>query len=323
MNKISSDKIIGAMVGAAVGDAVGFPIRSYSACDIYDLFGEKGLFKVKLPNLAKSVSFTSVRNLLALNSLCQNDNDKNFVDKIFDSYSTHARFIFEKSNSLPEPFSELSELFTLKGADPHELKDILRYSSGTINNRINDHSDNMCLGAVISIGVFFSESDAALMGANVAALTHGHDLALLSSAFAACLISTILRNPELRLYDAVIKTKTTVMEMLVFSKYLSDFSVTFDTALELAESDVSQLQAIRKIGTGYSAHDAVMIAVYSSLKHFRGYGAAVMCAVNHDGDSAMTGFLTGGIMGAYLGKKHIPQKLLEDVRLLSIIENIC
>ena len=47
-----------------------------------------------------------------------------------------------------------------------------------------------------------------------------------------------------------------------------------------------------------------------------------MCAVNHSGDSDSTGAICGNIMGAFLGRKKIPDYYIKYLELLDVIEEI-
>ena len=46
---------------------------------------------------------------------------------------------------------------------------------------------------------------------------------------------------------------------------------------------------------------------------------AIICAINHDGDSDSTGAVAGNILGAYLGYSKIPDYYIEHLELKDII----
>ncbi len=94
-----------------------------------------------------------------------------------------------------------------------------------------------------------------------------------------------------------------------------------ELAEELATTSVPNHEAIRKIGRGWIAEEALAISVYCSLvaKTFK---QGVLMAVNHDGDSDSTGAITGNLLGAMLGVKAIPEKWLEPLELRDTITEI-
>ena len=81
------------------------------------------------------------------------------------------------------------------------------------------------------------------------------------------------------------------------------------TAFFLANSDAEPETAIRKLGEGWVAEEALAIALYCALKEPNPRKALQM-AVNHDGDSDSTGAVCGNIMGAIYGYEAMKRKRL-------------
>ena len=76
------------------------------------------------------------------------------------------------------------------------------------------------------------------------------------------------------------------------------------------------------IGEGWVAEETLAIAIYSSLKYSSSFEDAIICAVNHDGDSDSTGAVAGNIMGAYLGYDSIPEYYINNLELKDVIIEI-
>ena len=93
-------------------------------------------------------------------------------------------------------------------------------------------------------------------------------------------------------------------------------------AINLANSSVNDIDAIRKIGEGWVAEETLAIAIYSTLKHFDSFEDAIVASVNHSGDSDSTGAVTGNIMGALLGFSAIPDHYRKDLELIETLEDI-
>ena len=79
-------------------------------------------------------------------------------------------------------------------------------------------------------------------------------------------------------------------------------------AVKLAHSDISDADAIRTLGEGWVAEEAWAIALYCTIRHIDSVEDAIIASVNHDGDSDSTGSITGNIMGAIYGYKHIKER---------------
>jgi ADP-ribosylglycohydrolase len=67
------------------------------------------------------------------------------------------------------------------------------------------------------------------------------------------------------------------------------------------------------------AEETLAIAVYSALRRPDDFEAAIIAAVNHNGDSDSTGSACGNIMDAYLGYEAIPGKFKSHLESLDVI----
>lgn len=93
-------------------------------------------------------------------------------------------------------------------------------------------------------------------------------------------------------------------------------------ALDLAQTDMPDVEAIERIGGGWTGHEALAIAVYSAVKHADNFEDAIVSAVNHSGDSDSTGAICGNIVGCLLGRKAIPSYYTDHLELLAVIEEM-
>ncbi len=313
------------MLGSAAGDALGYPVRDWTACDIFDRFGAKGIREHITKDGRAQISYNTQIGAFVATALasCFLGNSDDYLNSVYSSYQRYFEMISDSVTTGDKLLlARYREFCEPRDFTPNDLKSSFGNGRGSLKKRLNDINDTKCLAPGFVTGILFNESDAAVMGANIAALTHGNDLAIISSAFVSSLISTIIRNPCIKIHQAITSAKDTIMDMLVFSDSLSDFSIPFDKAVELSFGNLPDIQAIKEIGTGQRAEEAIAIAVYCVLKHFRGFGSAIVSAVNHSGNSSVTGFLVGGIMGAYLGKKHIPEKYLKNLEGVDAITSV-
>ena len=79
-------------------------------------------------------------------------------------------------------------------------------------------------------------------------------------------------------------------------------------ALELANQEILDHEAISQLGEGWVGDEALAIAIYCASRHIDSIEDAIIASVNHDGDSDSTGSICGNIMGAIHGYEHMAKR---------------
>ena len=107
-----------------------------------------------------------------------------------------------------------------------------------------------------------------MIGAEAAALTHGHPLGYIPAAALVHIVSLASHWDGLSLTEIVDDMKIAISEQFADSKYLSPFIELVDKAVTLAKSKVSDEDAIRQLGEGWVAEEtlAIAITVLSNMK---------------------------------------------------------
>ena len=181
---------------------------------------------------------------------------------------------------------------------------------------------------VAPIGLYFDEGPLSIeeidrIGAEAAALTHGHSLGYIPAAALVHIIQRISHGDSMTVLEAVEDMKRAISGQFASDEYLNDFLNLVDRAVALSQdAHMDDLNAIQEIGQGWVAEETLAIAIYCSLKYCDDFEKAIVAAVNHSGDSDSTGAVTGNIVGAYLGYHKIPQKFLTALELKQIILDI-
>ena len=160
--------------------------------------------------------------------------------------------------------------------------------------------------------------DVDMVGAETAALTHGHDLGYTPAA-ALVHIVNMVSHSTVPLLSAVEDAKNALKFEFAQAEHLPKMIMLIDKAIELSNESIDDLDAIRELGKGWVAEETLAIAIYCSLKHQNDFEKAIIAAVNHSGDSDSTGAVTGNILGAYLGFSAIPQKYIDNLELKNTI----
>ena len=160
------------------------------------------------------------------------------------------------------------------------------------------------------------------IGAEVAAITHGHELGYLPAAALVHIISILVRNEDMPLQVAIKDAMAALGEQFANATHLDVLLALMQKAIDLASTQQSDIDAISELGAGWVAEETLAIAIYCAMKHADDFDKALIAAVNHDGDSDSTGAVTGNILGTYLGMDAIPAKYIEHLELKSVILEI-
>lgn len=329
------DRYLGCLVGGGAGDALGYEVEFKRIEDIISSFGKRGITEyVKHGGLAR-ISDDTQMTLFTANGLLLADTIEKligekadfkeliaacYVDwlKTQESYGESGRFSWLNNVNL------LNEARAPGGTCMSAL-----YSGafGSVDNPINESKGCGGVMRVAPIGLYFdrdrmSIEKVTLLGAEAAAITHGHPLGYISAACLTYIVNAIVHY-DMTLIEAVTNSKITIEKLFDDADSVKYMNKLIDKAIYLAgREDMTDLKAIEKLGEGWVGEEALAIAIYCSLKYENNFEKAVIAAVNHSGDSDSTGAIAGNILGAYLGLSAIPEKFKEDLECYEVITEI-
>lgn len=193
----------------------------------------------------------------------------------------------------------LTELCRLQSVNNFDFEDNAYYLQNPVNN-------SKGCGSVMRIAPFGLAINNLEWAGNLAAfagaITHGHPLSHISCYFVATLIGK-LTYTDYSIDEAVVQSLLNLQNNFKYvdDSYISEFVELIQKAKKLAAQNTDDAETIRQLGGGWVAEEAAAIAVYSCLKYPDDIIEAIICAVNHDGDSDSTGAIAGNIIGAKLG----------------------
>lgn len=168
----------------------------------------------------------------------------------------------------------------------------------------------------------FSGVELQRLGAQLAELTHCHELGWMPAGVFAHIVSLLARDEASSVREAATQALNTLPEAFPNAHYLGQLQELLRYTLRLADSDIPDLEAIHALGEGWVAEEALAIGLLCSLRHEDDFAGAITSAVNHGGDSDSTGAIAGNIVGAHLGLAGIPQRYLEHLELRDTISKI-
>jgi ADP-ribosylglycohydrolase len=184
---------------------------------------------------------------------------------------------------------------------------------GTIERPVNNSKG--CGGVMRAAPVALWSDDLAevfRLGAESAALTHGHPSGYLSSGCFAVLVHELLHGEPL--LDAV----ATARAELVKHPGHEEQSQALEAALELAGRGSPTPEKLESLGAGNIGETALSMSVYVALTTSDA-DTALLAAVNHSGDSDSTGSVCGNLVGAMYGEEALRDSWLERLELRDVI----
>jgi ADP-ribosylglycohydrolase len=164
---------------------------------------------------------------------------------------------------------------------------------------------------VAPIGLYFEDLDTvASVARDSSLITHGHPAALEGSAAAALLVALALQGASPDQMHAEVMRRC--------GGRSPDFDACFSRVPSLTGLPPEQVlidleRGPHALGEGWVAEEAVACALYCFWRHPDDYRAAVLEAVNTDGDSDSLATITGSLCGARVGLEGIPSEWVAGV----------
>lgn len=344
------DKIRGCLIAGAAGDALGYEVEFMSRRTILSRFGEQGITMFALDNYDKAlISDDTQMTLFTANGLLMGltrgymrgigGNPEHYVDFAYlDWYHTQTR----NSNTRAKYtwLRDLSELNVCRAPG----KTCLNACESLIRGEKVVNNSKGCGGimrvaplALLVAGYTsrnkhtYSIEELAKAGGMIAEYTHKHPLGFLPASLLTVLLYKIIllsiKQVKEDINDIVAETLD-ILNVIYKDKYAEDkeyLKKLTEKAMLLAHSELTDADAIRQLGEGWTGEETWAIALYCAVRHIDSVEDAIVASVNHDGDSDSTGSICGNIMGAIYGYEHIKErnifcpdgKKLEDTLELS------
>lgn len=340
-NEWVKDCIRGSLMAGAAGDALGYPVEFMSRNTILKRYGKEGITKFEIDRNGKAlVSDDTQMTLFTANGILMGitrgamrgigGQPENYVDGAYlDWYYTQTGIKAKILGDNDFHYTWLRDLPELAHRRAPGITCLSACESLFQRERPNNNSKGC--GGIMRVapmglldasykvkndkGIYSSEY-LAEAGAKIAKTTHLHPLGYLPAALLTLLISRIvpLTPDEVKasIID-IVNDGLKVMMQIDGDEYAKDKEYLKALTLEavrLAQSDIPDADAIKKLGEGWTAEEAWAISLYCAIRHIDSMKDAIIASVNHDGDSDSTGSITGNIMGAIYGYEAIKKERL-------------
>lgn len=333
------DKYRGCLVGGAAGDALGYPVEFLTEQAILARYGQEGITGYELKNGTAEISddtqmtlFTATGLLLATTRRMTRGISGTYTDYIrltyTDWYRTQSQRYPLPGNSHCSWLVNQPELFACRAPGITCLSALSGSGQGTIEHPINQSKGCGGIMRVAPIGLYLDRDALPIdqidrIGAEAAALTHGHSLGYIPAAGLVHMVHLLAHYEGMTIPAAAADMRQAMARQFAGDPHLGEFLQLTDRAVSLSRDEsVTDRDAIRALGEGWVAEETLAISLYCALKYSQDFEKALIAAVNHSGDSDSTGSVTGNIVGTYLGYGKIPRKFLERLELKDVILSV-
>lgn len=330
----NTDKFRGCLIGGAAGDALGYAVEFLSEKAIEKKYGPDGILGYDLRDNVARISDDTQMTMFTANGILLSTHQpellctqaiaiayREWYKTQFSRYSPDTRFNRCWLMDVPELYSPRAPGNTCLSA-------IEDGCCGTIDSPPNNSKGCGGVMRVAPLGLFFEDTrEAALLAAEAAALTHGHEMGYIPAALLATIVNMAVYSAGKTLKEIVLESLDLMDALFPDAETLPAFRRQIELAVSLAETEPNNLVAIHKLGPGWCGDDAIAVAIYCALKYQNDFDMAMIASVNHGGDSDSTGAITGNILGAWLGLAGIPEKYLAGLELkdvlLELADDLC
>lgn len=333
------DKYRGCLIGGAVGDALGYAVEFIEDSHIFEKYGEKGITEYSLVNGVAPISDDTQMTLFTANGLLLGTT-RGMMRGIMGTYPSYIALCYrdwlktqmaDEFGFEPPQYSWLNNIPAMNHSREPGRTCISYLMNNNLGSTAEPKNNSKGCGGVMRvapIGLYFegkpyTSDQIDMIGAETAAITHGHELGYIPAAMLVHIIHLLAHGTEMTVRDAVEDAKRAVSRLFPKAEHLNELIRLTDNAIRLAaDNDIDELDAIRELGEGWVAEETLAIAIYCSLKYEHDFEKAIIASVNHSGDSDSTGAVTGNILGAHLGMTAIPDKFLTNLELRDTILEI-
>ena len=322
----------GCVLGLAVGDAMGNTVDRQSLIEIRADYGPNGLLGYDLVNGCADVTSYTQLAAFSANGLLMGLTRGLLQGRL----SPLVRYIglalrewsHSQYNRTPERIfcwlSHVPELKRRRCMDRWMLDVLSQPTLGTMDAPTNRSDHPAALTAVIPLAMLAPhlqiEQDALdKMGAEAVALTHGKPEAFLSGAVLTHVLSRVLQGEQGSVRQLAEEAVESVQDL--FGSQYPQMSRIWDLlqqALTLAESDISPMDAMERLGCR-TAPEVLAGVVYACATCHGDFDTAMITSVNHSGRSAAVGAITGAILGASFGFEALPEFYLESLEPAEVL----
>ena len=346
-----NSKARGCLLAGAAGDALGYTVEFDLLDDIREMYGPLGIRSYRLsPDGKAQISDDTQMTLFTAAGIlayaeAQKSGDGASYDILhyiresyYDWLRTQQTVLLDDEETLGKLrtrkavswLADVKELYALRAPGNTCLNALAAFEPYDRKNRANERKGCGGIMRVAPVGIYGADMTAEaviLLGAETAALTHGHPLGYIPAGILAGIVHAALYGDQEEGIESIVRRTVQTAHGIFAGPEAADdepgamayVEELVDMAILLAHNAHSDTDNILLLGEGWVAEETLAIAVYCAVRHEEDLGAALIAAVNHDGDSDSTGAVTGNMLGALLGVEALEETWTKDLELADLI----
>ena len=339
------DRIRGSLVGGAIGDALDYPVEFMSRSSILNQYGSAGITQFNVSSNGKALIsddtqmtlFTANGLLFGITRWCihgmLSDLPAYVKEAYIEWYQTQTGEVdyqkhqicwirdIEKLNHRRAPGNTCMSALknTKSGNDSKGCGGIMRVAPVA-----------MLIASEIARGhTSWVENVVIRLASECAKITHKHPMGYICAAVFADILYQIFNCESTLTEDLLLKfVETSLLNARGYYKEEREIEECghlrwqINNAIRLSKSSMPDYEAISQLGEGWTGDETLTIALFCALRHIDDFHAALVAAVNHDGDSDSTGAVCGNIMGAIVGTQVYSFPDVDKLELKSLLLEI-
>lgn len=323
------DRYKGCMFGGAVGDALGAPVEFMKLAEIRSVFGKQGIADfAKAYGRKGAITDDTQMSLFTAEGLlraCVRGREKGICHGPSVVHHAYVRWLNTQGEKSKSAFNGtkdglligISELHSRRAPGNSCLSALRAKEMGTMETPINNSKGCGAVMRAAPVGLVMEDPQSVFdMGCEIGAVTHGHPTGYLAAGHLAAIIHKVVSG--IRIGSAINETR----DLLKARPHHEECLRAVELAENLSKTSTPSPEVIEKMGSGWTAEEALGISLYCAMVAEGDFSRGVLLAVNHSGDSDSTGAITGNILGAQLGKSAIPDHWLKQLELRELIEEV-
>ena len=340
------ERIRGSLLGGAIGDALGYPVEFMDRNSILEKFGKNGLSEfcsfdkngyAVISDDTQMTLFTANGLLYGITRWCTHGTLVGLSSYVKEAYIEWYQTQTETVDYQKQQICWIRDIqkLNVQRAPGNTCMSALKNPNATNNSKgcggvMRVAPVAMLIAAEKSRGHNVWEENAVQkLAAQCAAITHKHPMGYISAAvFADILFQIFTSKDSITTGEFVWFVDNAMFHARhIFTseeEYVECFKLNYlvKNVIRLNQSPISDHDAIRQLGEGWTGDEALSIAWFCTLRHISDFRAALSAAVNHDGDSDSTGAICGNLMGAIVGSDVFAFPNLQKLELKTLILEI-
>ncbi|MCP2163970.1 ADP-ribosylglycohydrolase family protein [Goodfellowiella coeruleoviolacea] len=348
-------RVVGAYVGFALGDALGSAVEFDSWETIQEKFGPHGLTELavafdrpgQISALTQQLLFCTEglirgaepvagkHHLTSAPLAVQHAYQRWLVTQGVPWSEAGGRFAADRAE--PDGWLvRVPELAHRRSPDLTTLSTIRSFARrgeiGSPERRVNKSQGAAALLSALPAAVAAAHGldradgmeHARALALELAQLTHGHNTSTRAAmSLAGLMFSRMLAEDTIRPVHLLLQPEYSYWQDNDFQSERSEFRRALQEArVRREQREVHPLAQLDSLGDGATAVSVLTRALYAASRFETEPETALLVAVNHSGNSAMTAAVTGALLGAKYGVPGLPSHWIDQLELRFLVENV-